>query len=385
MDMGPKTAGRALSCLEKGCTNMEIGKNIQQLRREKGLTQEQTAGALGVTSAAVSKWETGAAVPDVALLCPLARLLGTTVDGLLGFRPALEKKEIDMLLERGRQLFEAGEPEEAAAFCEGLLREYPDDLYLKCAAAGLYIVYMTAVPEQEWIERQSRRAAALLEPCREGPDPATAARARSMLVNLYVMQEDLDRALAVLDELPAPELPAEMMKANILLRKGELEEAERLYQAGLWAAAREASLNLAGLSNAARSRRDFPAAMERVEAALALERVLHTEELGGLSASLRMMRSELLRLEGRLDEAMEDLTGYVEQSMALWERLKEPEKVKSPFYDRLSLSGVRMSAAYLAKNILLVLEQSEELAPLREREDFQNLLAKLRDAGQAEQ
>ena len=141
----------------------------------------------------------------------------------------------------------------------------------------------------------------------------------------------------------------------------------------------------AGLSNAARSRRDFPAAMERVEAALALERVLHTEELGGLSASLRMMRSELLRLEGRLDEAMEDLTGYVEQSMALWERLKEPEKVKSPFYDRLSLSGVRMSAAYLAKNILLVLEQSEELAPLREREDFQNLLAKLREAGQAEQ
>lgn len=35
---------------------MEIGKYIQQLRRQKGLTQEQMAGALGVTSAAVSKW-----------------------------------------------------------------------------------------------------------------------------------------------------------------------------------------------------------------------------------------------------------------------------------------------------------------------------------------
>lgn len=383
MDMGLKTEGRARPP-EKGCTTVEIGKNIQHLRREKGLTQDQAAAALGVTSAAVSKWETGAAVPDVAMLCPLARLLGTTVDGLLDFRPALERKEADALMEQGRRLFEAENPEEAVAFCEGLLREYPDDLYLKHAAAGLYIAYLAAVPEQAWIERQSRRAAALLEPCRESPDPAAAASARSMLVNLYIMQEDLDRALAVLDEVPARALNEEMTKANILLRKGDLEEAERLHQAGLWAAARDASLNLAGLNNAARSRRDFPAALERVETALELERVLHTEELGGLSAFLRMARAELLCLEGRLDEAMADLTGYVEQSMAQWERLKEPEKIRSPFYDKLRLSGAGMSAAYLARNVLLVLEQSEELAPLREREDFQNLLAKLRAAGQGE-
>ncbi|MDE6899469.1 MAG: helix-turn-helix domain-containing protein, partial [Oscillospiraceae bacterium] len=57
---------------------MEIGKRIQRLRREKDLTQEQMAAALGVTSAAVSKWETGAAIPDVSMLCPLARMLGTT-------------------------------------------------------------------------------------------------------------------------------------------------------------------------------------------------------------------------------------------------------------------------------------------------------------------
>ena len=82
---------------------MEIGKRIQRLRREKDLTQEQMAAALGVTSAAVSKWETGAAIPDVAMLCPLARMLGTTVDGLMDFRPALEQGEIDALLEDRRK------------------------------------------------------------------------------------------------------------------------------------------------------------------------------------------------------------------------------------------------------------------------------------------
>lgn len=47
---------------------MEIGKRIQRLRRERSLTQEQLAAALGVTSAAVSKWETNAAIPDVAIV-----------------------------------------------------------------------------------------------------------------------------------------------------------------------------------------------------------------------------------------------------------------------------------------------------------------------------
>ena len=102
---------------------MELGKRIQQLRREKDLTQEQMAAVLGVTGAAVSKWETDAAIPDVAMLCPLARLLGTTVDGLLDFRPALEQGEIDALLEERRTLFAAGRIREAVVSCEALLRE----------------------------------------------------------------------------------------------------------------------------------------------------------------------------------------------------------------------------------------------------------------------
>ena len=36
-----------------------VGRTVQRLRKAKGLTQEQLAGQLGVSSAAVSKWETG--------------------------------------------------------------------------------------------------------------------------------------------------------------------------------------------------------------------------------------------------------------------------------------------------------------------------------------
>lgn len=361
---------------------MEMGKRIQQLRRAKRLTQEQMAAALGVTGAAVSKWETDAAMPDIAMLCPLARLLGTTVDVLLDFRPALEQEEIDRLLEERRKLFEAQRLEEAVASCEALLREYPDDLRLKCATAGLYIMYMPAGTDPEWNQKQMDRAITLLKESRKSGDPLLAASSRSMLVNLYIIREDLDRALKILDEEPpAVTLNARTTRANILLRKGELAKAEKLYQTELWAAARNVSLNLIGIYNAAARREDWAKAMECVDIALTVEQSLHTEELGGLSASLHMMRAEILWRQGHMDEAMESLTVYVDRSLAQWARINSGEALRSTFYDKLDMRSSGMSAAYLAKYLRAALEESEELAPLREREDFQALLLKLAEAG----
>ena len=49
---------------------MDLSENIRRLRKEKGLTQEQVAQALGVTAGAVNKWERSASCPDLALLSP---------------------------------------------------------------------------------------------------------------------------------------------------------------------------------------------------------------------------------------------------------------------------------------------------------------------------
>ena len=354
---------------------MEIGQKIQRLRRDKDLTQEQMAAALGVTSAAVSKWETSAAIPDVAMLCPLARLLGTTVDDLLEFRPALEMEEINVLLEERRKLFEANNLEEAAASCKALLREYPNDLPLKCAVAGLYIMYMPACSNTD--RRQMERAAALLEESRKTTDPALAANARSMLVNLYIMQEELDKALSILDEEPVVQLNARTVRANILLRKGELEEAEKLYQTELWSAGQDVTLALMGMYNTALRREDPVRAMECVDAAMEVERILRTEELGGLTGALHMLRAEVLLRQGQPDAAMESLRSYVDRSLAQWARLNSGEEIRSALYDKLNIRASGMSAAYLAKYIRAALEEDEKLAPLREREDFQALLARL--------
>lgn len=63
--------------------NETIGSRISKYRKAKGMTQEDLAGKMGVSSQAVSKWETDASCPDISILPQLCRLLGITTDELL--------------------------------------------------------------------------------------------------------------------------------------------------------------------------------------------------------------------------------------------------------------------------------------------------------------
>lgn len=60
-----------------------IGSRIAQKRKTKGLTQEELANQLGVSSQAVSKWENDISCPDIALLPALADALNCTTDAIL--------------------------------------------------------------------------------------------------------------------------------------------------------------------------------------------------------------------------------------------------------------------------------------------------------------
>ena len=62
---------------------IKIGRFIAERRKAKGLTQMQLAEMLGITDRAVSKWETGKALPDASLMLALCEILGITVNDLL--------------------------------------------------------------------------------------------------------------------------------------------------------------------------------------------------------------------------------------------------------------------------------------------------------------
>lgn len=65
-----------------------LNKNIAELRKAAGLTQEQLASRLGISYQAVSKWENAQSCPDVMLLPRLAEIFGISIDALFGLEKA---------------------------------------------------------------------------------------------------------------------------------------------------------------------------------------------------------------------------------------------------------------------------------------------------------
>lgn len=66
---------------------MQTGKRLLDLRIQKGMSQQQIAALLNVTHQAVSKWETGVALPDMATLLALAKLYHVSMEYLLTGAP----------------------------------------------------------------------------------------------------------------------------------------------------------------------------------------------------------------------------------------------------------------------------------------------------------
>ena len=107
-----------------------IGAVISELRKRRGLTQERLAEMVGVSPPAVSKWETGASCPDVALLAPIARALDTDVNALLSFTPALSREAFMAAVKEAAKLAETDGPAAMDRILT-LTRRYPTDTQLR--------------------------------------------------------------------------------------------------------------------------------------------------------------------------------------------------------------------------------------------------------------
>ena len=103
-----------------------IGMNIKQLRQEKHIKQDTLADAIGVSAQAVSKWETGASDPDIALLPKLANYFGVSIDELFEVPRAEKMERIQNMIWDERRI----RPEtfdRTVAYLEGILKEDPKD------------------------------------------------------------------------------------------------------------------------------------------------------------------------------------------------------------------------------------------------------------------
>ena len=125
----------------------KTGAYLASLRKGRDMTQQQVADILGVSNKTVSKWESGAGLPDIGALPALAALYGVTADDILAgeTRPRAVsddnvQREVETYLERrGKLRFRIGYAATVMVMAVGLLFRYASWAWLLLLAAALFV------------------------------------------------------------------------------------------------------------------------------------------------------------------------------------------------------------------------------------------------------
>lgn len=348
-----------------------IGAGIAALRRAKGLTQEQLASKLGISAPAVSKWETGNSCPDIALLCPLARALGTNVDTLLQFEQTLSDAEvaekINAILGKGLQ----GKSAEIEAELEKLLREYPGCTALQYNVAAAYDALAVFFPD-EWKEKGNgwrTRKRELLEEVRSTGNAAYWQGATVQLAGIAISDGKLDKGADLLNELPERIGSPDTMWAMYYLKKGKPEQALRLTQKHLYQLVNQMQTCLATLMN--------PKLIPEPERQLKLGQTMQTiaQTFGLLDTSGAPRMEAWLRL-GDTEKAAECFAQCVD---AVTSPVVYPDAdLFSPGVSWQKQKGAQATTSSLRRMLLRSVSEEEQYRPLFENTVFLAAVEKLK-------
>lgn len=111
--------------------NIRMGKKIRALRKNKNLSQEVLAQYLGVSFQAVSKWENGTAMPDVALIPAIASFFDISTDELFDYNTLETERRIQQACWDIAD-FRDQEPDRAEQMLRSLLKQYPGNDIILC-------------------------------------------------------------------------------------------------------------------------------------------------------------------------------------------------------------------------------------------------------------
>ena len=111
--------------------NMNLSEKLKSLRAEKGVSQEKLANYLNISFQAVSKWETGSAMPDIMLLPAISRFYGITVDELLQAETLDEHALFEEYNARSYDLFRCGDREENLKIWQEAYQKMPNSAEVK--------------------------------------------------------------------------------------------------------------------------------------------------------------------------------------------------------------------------------------------------------------
>lgn len=174
---------------------LTISKNIRAFRKQRGLTQEQLAEVLGVTTGAVYKWESGLSFPELPMIVELADFFDTSVDALLGYE--MKDNRLEATVTRLRE-YRRSKDRDGLAEAEKALKKYPHSFQIVTESAALYRAFGIEAGDKKLL----RRALELLEQSRlllsQNEDPQISEQTiYGRIAQTYLGLDEMDKAIAL--------------------------------------------------------------------------------------------------------------------------------------------------------------------------------------------
>lgn len=317
---------------------LNLGEKIRSLRRRDGRMQEDLANALGVTSQAVSRWESGGSYPDMNLIPSLANYFGITIDELFGYENQRELKidqlvtQIDEMKRKNRGI--DVNIDDCIALARNALVEFPgNEKLMLCLASVLYAagyvrygechlvneegygVYDTQKHKtyKEWLE-----AVPLYEKVLEIlPNGTLRNRAIDELSQLYLNLGEHEKGMALANSAPDLWNSREFLRAYACDGK----QYVKAHSETLLASLRACAVFIVNITTADQRHLSAHEKADCIASAIRLFAVVCPDgnygSHHGYIASLEMLHSLYLWLDGQQDAAFEALDRALDNGQKL--------------------------------------------------------------------
>ena len=238
----------------------KLAENIRAFRKQKGMTQEQLAEALGVTVGAVHKWETRLSTPELALIMELADFFDVSVDVLLGYR--MKDNGLHAVLDRILMYCQKHDPA-ALTEAEKALARYPHSFKVVQASASAYLAYGGSNHDPAILRRalELLEQARMLLPQNDNPRISEATICGQMSVAYGILGE-LEKALELMKQHNADCHFSDQIGSTLAVFMNRPEEAVPYLSEGIVNGMSTMINTMLGYLFVYRSRKDWASALD---------------------------------------------------------------------------------------------------------------------------
>lgn len=344
---------------------MKINEQIKENRKKVGLTQEQVANYLGVSTPAVNKWERGSTYPDISLLPALARLLKIDLNKLFSFHKELTEMEVKMFTVELVETAQNSDFRVAFEMAVEKIRQYPycdSLLYSTANILDSFLVLSTIDKNQK--EEYEKQIILWYEQVASGREEAIKISAVSKLAEKYIKSADYDKAINLIEQIPEYSIDKISFQINILIQQEKAEEAAPLLEGKLLQDIQKIQTNLFKLI-------DIEMKVGNQEKAKQIAEIAHSMvPLFGLwpyNAAIPNLYIAMYKKD--VKQSLKHIKAILKAAHTPW------NMSETPLFYRIPQEKFMDAGSYFIPAFVSELENSKEYDFLRANTEFEDILA----------